>query len=239
MKRTLILVAFSSFLCWTASGFQGGGGESTKKESPKKSVPKKKTSGTTAREQIVIPSWLRQLKDNPIIPGIGLAGIRVGFPERRVTDQLGAPTESGPVKSIDGRILFYRLNYKYKSVMLGFYTNPETRAVRSMRILDTDFNKYGFIGISSQGLTLGISETRLRAILGQPYKTDRHSSCTGMGLGNSRASTYYYYGISFWVCDEGGMVRLIDIPETGPIAMKTNRIRSGEYASGGAHPISH
>src|SRR5258706_16045616 len=98
MKRILSLAAISLFLCSTA-GAQGGAGESTKKESPKKAVTKKKTSGTTAREQIVIPGWLRQLKENPIIPGIGLAGIQLGFPERRVADQLGAPTESGPVQS--------------------------------------------------------------------------------------------------------------------------------------------
>ncbi|HEY5885143.1 MAG TPA: hypothetical protein VIT88_10675 [Pyrinomonadaceae bacterium] len=48
MRRILILVALSLFLCSTASAFQGGGGESTKKGSSKKAVAKKKTSGTTS-----------------------------------------------------------------------------------------------------------------------------------------------------------------------------------------------
>jgi hypothetical protein len=48
MKKILILVAISLFLCSTASAGQGGGGESTKKGSSKKVVMKKKTSGTTS-----------------------------------------------------------------------------------------------------------------------------------------------------------------------------------------------
>ncbi|HEY5885142.1 MAG TPA: formylglycine-generating enzyme family protein [Pyrinomonadaceae bacterium] len=49
MKRILVLVALSLFLCPTASGFQGGGGESTKKGSiKKKETTKKKGSGTTS-----------------------------------------------------------------------------------------------------------------------------------------------------------------------------------------------
>lgn len=46
MKRILILVALGLLLCSTASAFQGGGGESTKKVSSKKVVTKKNPSGT-------------------------------------------------------------------------------------------------------------------------------------------------------------------------------------------------
>lgn len=47
MKRVLILVAISLFVCSTASAFQSGGGESTKNGSSKtRVVTKKKTSGT-------------------------------------------------------------------------------------------------------------------------------------------------------------------------------------------------
>ncbi len=83
MKRVLILVALSSFLCSTASAFQGGGGESTKKGSSKKAVTKKRTLGTTSgdarapalsiivKEQLAAqmvknaynPEWLKKCMD--------------------------------------------------------------------------------------------------------------------------------------------------------------------------------
>lgn len=49
MKRILVLVTISFFLCSTASAFQGGGGESPKKASTKKkAATKKETSGVTS-----------------------------------------------------------------------------------------------------------------------------------------------------------------------------------------------
>jgi hypothetical protein len=62
MKRILILVVLGSFLGSTASAFQGGGGEATKKAANrKKMVPKKKTSFTL--DQIIMPSKLDEIKN--------------------------------------------------------------------------------------------------------------------------------------------------------------------------------
>ncbi|HEY5885141.1 MAG TPA: formylglycine-generating enzyme family protein [Pyrinomonadaceae bacterium] len=47
MKRVLVLVAITLFLCSIDIAGQGGGGESTKKASSKKAVTKKKISGTS------------------------------------------------------------------------------------------------------------------------------------------------------------------------------------------------
>jgi hypothetical protein len=64
MKRILILVALTSFLCSTASAFQGGGGESTKNPKPTtkapsatkpKAEPHKRGSTTTPRVEVTTP----------------------------------------------------------------------------------------------------------------------------------------------------------------------------------------
>lgn len=48
MKRIVILVILSLFMCLTVGAFQGGGGQSSKKGSSKKAVTKKKTLGPTS-----------------------------------------------------------------------------------------------------------------------------------------------------------------------------------------------
>jgi peptidylprolyl isomerase len=74
MKRILILVAISLFLCSTASAFQGGGGETTKtpKPTPKprpSSVAKprverhKRSSTPTKGVEITTPSGLKYLDE--------------------------------------------------------------------------------------------------------------------------------------------------------------------------------
>lgn len=62
MKRILILVALGLILCPTASAFQGGAGESTKKAANKKKmVPRKKTSFTL--DQVIMPSKVSEIKN--------------------------------------------------------------------------------------------------------------------------------------------------------------------------------
>lgn len=59
MKRILILVTLTLFLCSTASAFQGGGGESTKKGSNGKAVTRKNSETGNARA----PSLTKDVKE--------------------------------------------------------------------------------------------------------------------------------------------------------------------------------
>lgn len=166
------------------------------------------TSSTTPEE----PQWINQLSSNPIVPGVGLAGIELGYTEEKVIDMLGNPAEDAfPVKDVNGKLLFYAVRYDYNGLFLGVYTTPDTRTVWSIRLNDSGFNKDGFIPFL-QGITIGSSEADLLRSFGQPLSKDEHSTCPE-NLGSNRSTTTFKFnGISFWVCEANKLVYLIDIP---------------------------
>lgn len=215
MTRILILVAIALFSWSAARAFQGGGGEATKKGSIKKAVTtglnagKTKKSATPATKSN-LPKWITQLSNNPILPGIGLAGIQVGYSERTVLAALGTPPETLPVKTDKGELLFYALQYRYEGLFLGVYTSRDARKVQSIRLYDDNFNRQAHIPRTDSGATIGISAIHLQQILGEPAKTDKHLTCPRT-LGNVGATTVHYAGISFWVCDANKLVYLVDI----------------------------
>jgi formylglycine-generating enzyme required for sulfatase activity len=76
MKRILILVAISLFLCSTASAFQGGGGESTKKGSNKKKEVTKKKNSRTKSDNTTPPKPPAPPAPRPTATGMGALPLR-------------------------------------------------------------------------------------------------------------------------------------------------------------------
>jgi hypothetical protein len=152
------------------------------------------------------PQWLLQLSSNPIIPGTGLAGVKLGDTENQVTNALGNPSEYY-TPADTGERNFYSMIYRYKRMFLGVYLN-NLKTVMAFRILDDDFNKEGFIP-NVKDISIGSTSSQLVLALGQPSSTFVHYTCPPL---NGKTTTYYYSGISFWVCNSSYTVILIDIP---------------------------
>jgi hypothetical protein len=156
-----------------------------------------------------IPYWLERVRDEPIEPGLGLAGVQLGDPEQRAIDKLGDNSVvPSPVTTTNGAVLYYALMYKYGGVFLGVYTTPDTRTVQSIRLYDSDFNSRGNIPAVS-GVTIGSTQSALLGAFGRPTATDEHYDCPG---NDSQTTTYAYKGISFWVCHANNLLYLIDVP---------------------------
>jgi len=154
--------------------------------------------------------WMDKLSSNSILPGVGLAGIRLGDPESLVIDVLGQPQEIVPVKS-DEEVIYYSLLYYQDGYFLGVYTTPDNRVVNNFRLSDTNFNSDGFIPFI-QEITIGSSFIELIRSFGQPKTAFEHFTCPEY-LGNERKTTTYVYdGIEFWICDANKLIYLIDIP---------------------------
>lgn len=160
---------------------------------------------TTTPTKAINIQWLRQLYENPIIQGVGLAGMELGMREEMVRGILGSPTQSG--WSEDG--INYHLSYVYKGIWLIFYARGDVQ-VNRLRLWDDDFNKDGYIP-TLQGITIGSSESELLSALGEPISKDEHSTCPE-SLSSTDTVTYEYDGISFWVCKANNLIYLIDIP---------------------------
>jgi N-acetylmuramoyl-L-alanine amidase len=184
-------------------------GDSTAQLPPVSTPQPTPTSVTVIPER---PQWLNQLSSNPIIPGVGLAGIELGYTESRVIDVLGKPlAEAFPVKDVNGNLLYYAVRYEYNGVFLGVYTTSDTRIAWSIRLSDSNFNKDGYIPLL-QGITIGSTETQLLQSLDQPLSKEEHFTCPENLGNNRRTTTFKYSGISFWVCEDNKLVYLMDIP---------------------------
>jgi len=167
-----------------------------------------------------LPHWLEKLTTNPLLPGIGMAGIKIGDSEESVVARLGRPnridktfgrlrdekTQSIP-KSTKGQLLHYSLMYENDGIFLGVYTTPDRHLVKSFRVSDRSFNQKGYIPGTTQGATIGITEEKLRQVMGSPLRSFQHSTCPS---GNT--TSWFYNGISFMVCEKDKSVYLIDIP---------------------------
>jgi|GEM_PF-4532260 len=101
--------------------------------------PVNRTSSDVPR----VSPWVTQLRSSPVVPGVGLAGIKLGEPESRVIELLGEPTLSFPVKNVSGQVLYYALTYRDGSVFLGVYTSVKERLVKSFRLSDGTSTKDG------------------------------------------------------------------------------------------------
>ncbi len=165
--------------------------------------------------------WLYQLKHNSIIPGVGLAGVKIGDTESEAIEILGKPVRfrhvEGEGKEIfvddrKGFVLHYALLYETDNIFLGIYTNRDTREVKRFRLHDASFNSNKFLP-SVQGITIGSSVDQLVEAMGQPIRIKEHSTCPDFGdpKVTSKARSYVYEGITFWICEANQLVYNMDI----------------------------
>lgn len=164
--------------------------------------------------------WFERIQHYPMIPGVGLAGIKISDSEESVLSLLGMPINgvnqvraSGNEILLDnsqnsGEIVWYALKYEKDQIFLGIYTHRDTRTVISFRLIDKNFNQDKFLP-SYNGVTIGSQVSELIRLYGDPIHKDEHNSCP---FSDDRATTYYYDGISFVVCEVNQLIYGIDIP---------------------------
>jgi pimeloyl-ACP methyl ester carboxylesterase len=155
------------------------------------------------------PLWIQRLNGNPIVPGRGLAGVRLGDSESAVIKALGEPSQIVPITAQGGQIIQYAVMYHYQGIFLGLYSDPHTRTIHSIRLSDDDFNKLGLIPQVRPGAGIGVTSSELVGAMGQPITTDEHFTCP-RNLPDVKTTTYRYPGVEFWVCTND-QVFLIDL----------------------------
>lgn len=158
----------------------------------------------------IVPLWVQRLQGNPIVPGVGLAGVQLGSRESAVVAALGKPSDTFPVSTGQGPPLYYATVYEFEGLFLGFYSDPTTRRVFSIRLDDSAFNERSLIPLVRPGVGIGVSKTDLVTAMGKPASTMEHFTCPST-VGDVKTVTYSYTGIQFWVCTNS-RVYLIDIP---------------------------
>ena len=148
------------------------------------------------------PRWIYTINENKIIPGRGLAGLEIGMDISSVTKALGIENRTlyNSDISVDAKI--YELE---DDVFLGIYFDGNKK-VRSFRLSTDNFNKNNILKHNF----FSFDKNDLISSIGKPLKTDNHYTCTGCKP-NYQAETYYYNGISFWICDCNNKVTLLDI----------------------------
>ncbi|WPD24630.1 MAG: hypothetical protein SD837_08720 [Candidatus Electrothrix scaldis] len=105
--------------------------------------------------------------------------------------------------------------YENKNVFLGIYTDADSKLITSFRLSDKSFNSEGILP-SINGITIGSTRELLLKQFGEPLFKDEHMGCPynlhkEPNYTDVDAVTYYYNGISFWVCTENDLIYLIDI----------------------------
>ena len=156
------------------------------------------------------PDWIKKLNNASIIPGVGVAGVRLGDSENTIISRLGNPDLLIPVKNLSGVIMNYAMQYKYEGIFLGFFTTADSHQSYSLRIYDDDFNKKNLIPTLANSITIGSSLDDLLRVYGKPLNI-RHHYTAPASLGNREADTYYYLGIEFCVCKANNLIFWIDI----------------------------
>jgi hypothetical protein len=179
-------------------------------------VPATPTSASKPQVQQpeVIPQTpSEELEPDPIVPGVGLAGIKLDDTEHSVTDLLGQPSQpTFPVTTTGDKVLYYATLYDFNGIHLCVYTHPQGRTVLGIRLIDANFNKEGYIP-HVRNIGIGSTVAELISSFGQPLSTDSHITCPST-LGSSAATSYVYRGITFCTCDANKIIYWIDIPDS-------------------------
>lgn len=158
-----------------------------------------------------LPLWVQRVRDDPISPGVGLAGVSLGEPQQSVVDWLGdAALAPYPVKDSSGSVLYYALMHTFGGLFLGVYITPDSHTVQRLRLDDSSFNSSALVP-RVNGISIGSTGSALVQAFGAPQSTLTHSTCP-QSLGDRSTTTYTYTGISFWVCQANSLVYLMDVP---------------------------
>ena len=165
-------------------------------------------------------TWITALRENPLVPGTGVAGLKIGDTEKSISARF---KQKGPqafqvvgrgneifLDKRNGLVLHYAINFREAGLFLGIYTERDKRTITSFRISDENFNKSRFLP-SYKGVTIGSTKADLLATLGEPARKDESYGCPASKSSNPKVDEYYYEGISFWICETNNLVYLIDI----------------------------
>lgn len=163
------------------------------------------------------PLWLTHLSHAPIVPGRSIADIEIGHNEQEVVRVLGQPP-GGAIQVIGddneiflddrlGAVVHYALQYRYKGIFLGIYTDRDTRRVKRMRLTCSRVDDCQSLP-SFHGVSLGVPREFLIRELGLPMTSETHGGCSG-----NRSLSYVYEGIVFYVCLSDNLVYMLDVYE--------------------------
>jgi hypothetical protein len=145
-----------------------------------------------------LPKWISQLYHNPIEPGVGLAGLKIGDHEKVIIERLGAPKDGTIPVSPSGEIIYYAMMYKHKGLFLGLYLHKDKRTLFSLRVYDSEFNRNGYIP-NLRGVSIGSEKSYMIKEFGTPIRES--------DVADGRY--YRYSGIEFQ--DRKDKIYMIDI----------------------------
>lgn len=158
------------------------------------------------------PTWLRMLRTNPILPGVGLAGIRLGDTQDVLTSTLGRPDSITPHRELNGTIFAHSAEYKVDGINLLFLMSLDKR-IYHILLRDTDFNVHASLPSVATGGFIGAGESHILHVRGKPVRSEEHSTCpAAVGL---KAVNLMYYGVTFCVCKSTGSVYWIALGNDG------------------------
>lgn len=155
-------------------------------------------------------TWVRKAWSTGLLPGKGVGGIEIGFPEASVTSLFGPPDAVEPATGNAGQDLGHWLIYRNGAATLAPLV-MHNGTVSMVQVID---GKFG-VGASVPGYqkaSFGSSETSLKQILGNPQSRSVHTSnlCSRL-IGDASAVTLYYPGIRFTLCSHNDRVAIINI----------------------------
>jgi hypothetical protein len=161
-------------------------------------------------------SWVLSLRQRPLLPGSGLAGLKIGDPETLIAAKLGdspvarAVHENDQQNSLDGRtgsVRNYVVHLSKDKLRLIIGLQRDKRTIIGFRLIDGDFNKERWLP-SYRGITIGSLKDDLISSLGKPQGTSEHrsSNCRGVELRENNVALYFYEGIAFAICKQNNKI---------------------------------
>jgi hypothetical protein len=169
-------------------------------------------------------SWVFSLRQHPLLPGGGLAGLKIGDPETLIAAKLklgDSPiaragygnSQQNPSDGRTGSVRNYIINLSKDKLRLAIGLQRDKRTIIGFRLIDSDFNKDRWLP-SYRGVTIGSLKEDLISSLGRPQVMSEHhsSNCMGAELRENNEVLYPYEGIAFSICKQNNLVYRIDIP---------------------------
>jgi len=187
-------------------------------------LPNKKTDSSHK------PVWVEKLTHEPILPGVGVAGLRLGDSESLVLSKIGEPTTSVRQVIGNGREIFlddtlgkvgsYVMNYDFEGLSLVIVTDADQKTVIKLRLMCFDIpsgnaSKCRMLP-SYKGDGIGTLYIASADLLGPTTNVESYSGCRNPIIPNTNDATMYLHaGIGFGVCRNTGVIEMVDIVPIG------------------------
>ncbi|OGV67525.1 MAG: hypothetical protein A2283_02800 [Lentisphaerae bacterium RIFOXYA12_FULL_48_11] len=156
-------------------------------------------------------AWLVQLSRNPVIPKVGMGGLRLGDSEETMFSVLGKPSWGPmPVVTESGKKLYYVRGYRNDGVSLSISLHSDAKKILSFCLSDSGFNSGGGMPKLANGVTIGMTRAKLEEMMGKPVRSYVHNRIPP-ALGTSKATEYCYEGIEFCIYNGNDKIYWIDV----------------------------